>query len=513
MQYTSGPQRIPLPFAENGGKNAIPEGSQIGVTPGAASLNDGFPPLTRQPLDAGGVPPFGLDMNGILWLISQLSRWQSAGGGIMYDSAFASDANVGGYPKGAVLLRADGAGFWLNTADNNATNPDTGGANWVPAFNYGVKTVTASNTNITLSVSDASKPIIVVSGTLTASVQVIVPAYAQQWIVVNNTTGAYTVTFKPSGGAGVLVGQGLARLVVCDGTNCIGVNAQEATSAQVAAKTAHDVYLSPANIDDLAKAIYGVTAVAVSNTNVTLSVSDAAKPIIVVSGTLTASVQVIVPAYAQQWVIVNNTTGAYTVTFKPSGGAGVLVGQGLARLVICDGTNCIGVNAQEATSSQVAAKTAHDVYLSPANIDDLAKAVGDKLMPVGTIYGNASSATNPATLLGFGTWVAIAGRFVVGKDGSTEFGTLGGTGGAKDVTLGTTNLPPHKHVVSLIDGNGGFPEWADPVIESSGQKSDASPYDSVYNARAAGRTSSVGEGTAFSILNPYFVAALWYRTA
>ena len=39
------------------------------------------------------------------------------------------------------------------------------------------------------------------------------------------------------------------------------------------------------------------------------------------------------------------------------------------------------------------------------------------LYPVGSIYTNASNSTNPATLLGFGTWSAFAaGRVLIGLD-------------------------------------------------------------------------------------------------
>ncbi|KWO62546.1 tail fiber protein [Burkholderia territorii] len=124
MQANQTPTLITLPFATNGVKNAIPEASQAGIVPGAASLNDGFPPNTMQPKTQGGIPPDGKDFNGILFLLSAVARWTQAGGSFVYDPAFAANTNLGGYPKGAVLLRADLAGFWFNTADNNTTNPD-----------------------------------------------------------------------------------------------------------------------------------------------------------------------------------------------------------------------------------------------------------------------------------------------------------------------------------------------------------------------------------------------------
>ncbi|AMM14255.1 hypothetical protein AX768_09255 [Burkholderia sp. PAMC 28687] len=129
MQASNAPTKVPLPFANAGAKNAIPTASQIGVTPGAASLTDGFPPLTRTPVAAGGVPPSGQDMNGILNLLSANIQWENAGAFFPYDATFSTA--ISGYPKGALLAKAANNGFWLNTADNNTTNPDTGGAGWV----------------------------------------------------------------------------------------------------------------------------------------------------------------------------------------------------------------------------------------------------------------------------------------------------------------------------------------------------------------------------------------------
>ncbi|WP_156525717.1 hypothetical protein [Achromobacter ruhlandii] len=129
MQASNSPRKSGVPFANSGTKNTIPVASQIGVTPGAASFTDGFPPLTMTPLAAGGVPPYGADFNGILNFLSDATRWAQAGGGYTYDAAFS--AAIGGYPNGAILARADRTGFWQSTVDNNTTNPDAGGAGWV----------------------------------------------------------------------------------------------------------------------------------------------------------------------------------------------------------------------------------------------------------------------------------------------------------------------------------------------------------------------------------------------
>lgn len=133
MLASSAPPKVPVPFADTGGRNAIPATSQIGITPGAASLPDGFPPLTRTPLAAGGVPPNGQDMNGILWLVSAWARWSAAGGPITYDGAFATA--IGGYPAGSrVAVTGSPGAYWTSTVDNNTTDPNAGGAGWIQAF-------------------------------------------------------------------------------------------------------------------------------------------------------------------------------------------------------------------------------------------------------------------------------------------------------------------------------------------------------------------------------------------
>ena len=133
MQLTE----VPTRFGDYWGNNAgvgyirdIPSDSQIGVEIGAASLEDGFPPECFTPIGAGGVPPFGKDFNGIIRWVTQWARWQSAGGLVPYNSTFASD--IGGYPKGAILVGSDTGRVHFNIADNNSTDPDGASpSNWL----------------------------------------------------------------------------------------------------------------------------------------------------------------------------------------------------------------------------------------------------------------------------------------------------------------------------------------------------------------------------------------------
>lgn len=126
--------KFPIPWGNSASGTyklvPIPTASQIGVTSGAASLTDGFPPLNFQSVASGGVPPRGKDMNGILFEVTGWQRWQQAGGPIQYDATFA--AAIGGYPAGAVLMSNPPGILWRSTADDNTANPDAAGANWVP---------------------------------------------------------------------------------------------------------------------------------------------------------------------------------------------------------------------------------------------------------------------------------------------------------------------------------------------------------------------------------------------
>jgi len=130
--------------------------------------------------------------------------------------------------------------------------------------------------------------------------------------------------------------------------------------------------------------------------------------------------------------------------------------------------------------------------------------------PVGSIYINAAVTTNPATLLGFGTWVAFGtGRMMIGYDASdTDFDALQETGGAKTKTLSTSELPSHNHgYTGQHTGNNG-----NGLHHHSGSTKIAVGDDT--NERTSSNTvNSTGSGSAFSIMNPYIVAYMWRRTA
>jgi len=139
MQQSNAPAKIPTAFAASGTKRA-PAATSGGIsTPEQPSWDVGWPIITETDPLLGGIPPGRQDFNGLGYALSGPAQWAQAGGGYAYDSAFS--ASIGGYPKGAKLLTADGLGTWQSIVDNNTTNPDAGGTGWVltPASQIGVQ--------------------------------------------------------------------------------------------------------------------------------------------------------------------------------------------------------------------------------------------------------------------------------------------------------------------------------------------------------------------------------------
>lgn len=190
-----------------------------------------------------------------------------------------------------------------------------------------------------------------------------------------------------------------------------------------------------------------------------------------------------------------------------------------AELNILDG---VTADATEINVLDGATATTDEInYLSGVTSDIQtqidAKTTLAAVYPVGSIYINASDSTNPGTLLGFGTWEAFgAGKVPVGIDSSdTDFDTAEETGGSKTHTLTEAELPSHSHnVIANTDSNTALTA-SNQVAKRDLTGSHDQEYELHGTATAAtlGNTSSVGSGTAHSIMQPYIVVHMWKRTA
>lgn len=87
-------------------------------------------------------------------------------------------------------------------------------------FRIATKSV-AGATDVTLNQSEASNELLTVSGAITANINVILPTVPFVWNVFNNTSGAFTVTFKTAAGTGITVAQTKRAIIACDGTNIV----------------------------------------------------------------------------------------------------------------------------------------------------------------------------------------------------------------------------------------------------------------------------------------------------
>lgn len=272
MQASNIPAKFQIPFANAAGAGyirTVPVPSQIGITNGAASFTDGFPPNCFIPPAAGGSWPFGQDFNGLQNVITAWLQWEQAGGAITYDSTFQSE--IGGYPNGAIVQSAVTSGLlWRSTADNNTTNPDTGGAGWVAASGgrlIGVQIFTASNTYNPTAGTRAARVQLVGGGAAgagagaTGSGQVSIGSggnsgsYAESYII-GPTTQTVTVGAGGTGVAGAAGGAGGATsfgtLITAPGGNagsyagvisapaCTGINGNSPASGGSIINTAGD---------------------------------------------------------------------------------------------------------------------------------------------------------------------------------------------------------------------------------------------------------------------------------
>lgn len=108
----------------------IPVPDQTGILVGAASFSTGFPAATRTDPEAGGIPPYGQDMNGILYMLSVYAATMQAGQIVPWNAAAA--AAFGGYKVGAKLASVAVPGLvWTNNLDANAADPDVDPSNWI----------------------------------------------------------------------------------------------------------------------------------------------------------------------------------------------------------------------------------------------------------------------------------------------------------------------------------------------------------------------------------------------
>jgi hypothetical protein len=138
----------------------------------------------------------------------------------------------------------------------------------------------------------------------------------------------------------------------------------------------------------------------------------------------------------------------------------------------------------------------------------------EAVYPIGSIYINATDATNPGTLLGFGTWTAFgAGRVMVGFNASDPlFDSAEETGGSKDaiVVSHTHSItdPGHNHTFN------GFLEVRQQGITSGDEWRHPGTSTTAIGSNTTGITvNSTGSSGTNANIQPYITVYMWKRTA
>jgi hypothetical protein len=204
------------------------------------------------------------------------------------------------------------------------------------------------------------------------------------------------------------------------------------------------------------------------------------------------------------------TTGVTGTLPVANGGTGTTTSTGTGSTVLSDSPTLAGTP----TAPTAASGTNTTQIASTAFVQTAVRA----LYPVGSIYINASNATNPGTLLGFGTWTAFgAGRVPVGFDsGNALFDTAEETGGSADaITVSHTHTatvtdPGHSHTFNgstgtLQQGDTGGAEWRATSSSTSAIQS-ATTGITVTN-------STTGSSGTNANYQPYITVYMWKRTA
>lgn len=117
----------------------------------------------------------------------------------------------------------------------------------------------AGSSNVTLTEAEYETRYIILTGVLTGNINVIFPTHAgREWTVLNNTSGAFTVTVKTAAGAGIAVPQGSVFPLACDGTDIkmggAGVANSRPTYAITNVTTDRTLDANATTLDELADA-------------------------------------------------------------------------------------------------------------------------------------------------------------------------------------------------------------------------------------------------------------------
>jgi hypothetical protein len=166
-----------------------------------------------------------------------------------------------------------------------------------------------------------------------------------------------------------------------------------------------------------------------------------------------------------------------------------------APIVTAGTTKCMNLN-----SDMVDGK--HDTDFSLSGHTHAAPSLAGA-WPIGSVFLSVVS-TDPATLLGFGTWARLGeGQFLAGfKTGDSNFGTVEATGGS--LTAGNEASHTHAKGTLAADNHSSFSK----SVTGSGSTLLYGP-----TTHAISGSTAAGSSHNHTILPPFVVVYVWKRTA
>jgi hypothetical protein len=195
-------------------------------------------------------------------------------------------------------------------------------------------------------------------------------------------------------------------------------------------------------------------SISITTADVTLSAAQARCKYIILTGALTGDRNLIVPN-SGEWVVINNTSGSFSVTVKTSAGTGATVDQGENRGFFADGTNVVATTTGGGGGSNsfttIAVSGQSDI-VADSSTDTLTLVAGSGITLTTNAGTDTLTITNSGSASNSFTTIAVSGQSDVVADSATDTLTLVA---GSNITL-TTNAGTDTITIAASGGGGGI---------------------------------------------------------